>query len=115
MDLVISRRRKVPVIYIFHAIIKKQSFCICPIENSIRTNIKDANADFDQMARSISHGFIHYFDDNFVRNTDFKLTSFTDKEKPELLQFSYVSGKYAVINDSYYMTECRYPYYVQTE
>jgi hypothetical protein len=151
---------------------EKQLYTICPQKNIIRSNIKEAKADFIQMGRSLYHNFIKEFDSKFIKNTDFKLTSFVDKKKPELLKFSYNSkiypdnsgyilvdtlqkviiefeqnlgsnynintnttlftrnlaakkgfsyivwntiiyGKYTLINKSYYMTECRYQYYLQ--
>jgi hypothetical protein len=152
---------------------EKRLYTICPQKNVIRTNTKGSQADFAQMERSLYHPFIKRFDNRFVKNTDFKLTSFVDEKKPELLKFSYTSkkypdntgyilvdtlqkvivefeqqlgsnyniktntssftrdllakrgfsyitwnttiyGKYTMIDKSYYMTECRYQYYVQT-
>jgi hypothetical protein len=73
---------------------EKQLYTICPQKNVIRSNIKGAKADFVQMGRSLYHNFINDFDDKFIKNTDFQLTSFVDEEKTELLKFSYNSKKY---------------------
>jgi hypothetical protein len=68
---------------------KKQLYTICPQKNVIRTNIEGAKADFFQIARSLYHNFIHDFDNKFIKNTNFELTSFIDEKKTELLKFSY--------------------------
>lgn len=79
---------------------EKEGYQICPIYNSIKYKDKTAGNDFMQLRRSVYNNFIKNFDNNFIKEYIFSLTSYKNDDNKNLLQFSFTS-KEGKMNEGY--------------